>query len=212
MKKTITVMLSIVLAVAFAPNLVTNAHQLNNSSENDTVMLESVSGEDLGPVCMSAEPCLGITPTPTAVLPVLPDSCSLDYDFTFEQQVVELVNVERAKYDLPALAWNPILGNIARAHSVDMLCNRYAAHNDLSGDGPDTRMLANGYDWFYFGENIAAGPSYATPEKVVKAWMGSSHHRANMLNPNFTEIGVGFAFSLKSSYDNYWTLDFGQQE
>jgi uncharacterized protein YkwD len=201
-----------VLAVALAPNSVTKAYQTQIASEIDAPMIIPATGGEIAPVCYSAEPCLGITPPPTAVLPVLPDSCSLDYDFTFEQEVVRLVNEERARYDLPPLSWDFTLGDTARVHTVDMLCNRFAAHNNLSGEGPDARMLANGYDWFYFGENIAAGPSYATPEKVVKAWMGSSHHRANMLNPNFTEIGVGFAFSLKSSYDNYWTLDFGQQE
>lgn len=61
------------------------------------------------------------------------------------------------------------------------------------------------------GENIAAG--YSTPEAVVEGWKNSSGHRANLLNPNFTELGVGYYYLANDTgsvnYNRYWTQVFG---
>jgi len=57
------------------------------------------------------------------------------------------------------------------------------------------------------GENIAAG--YGSPEEVVTAWMDSSGHRANILNPSYSRVGAGYAYCSGTKYGSYWTLQFG---
>ncbi|MDJ0690009.1 MAG: CAP domain-containing protein [Xenococcaceae cyanobacterium MO_188.B32] len=68
-----------------------------------------------------------------------------------------------------------------------------------------------GYQYSTAAENIAAG--YQTPEAVVEAWMGSAGHRANILNPDLTEIGVGYEYLANDTgsvnYNSYWTTTFG---
>lgn len=132
----------------------------------------------------------------------------------FEQRVVELTNIERAKQGLPPLKRNTNLANAARYHSADMAQDNYFNHDtyDRSGDNlilkcnTWSRILAYYSSTSYRGENIAAG--YTSPEAVVSGWMNSSGHRANILGPNFSEIGVGYYY-FDSGYRHYWTQDFG---
>src|SRR5919109_1185606 len=74
-----------------------------------------------------------------------------------------------------------------------------------AGPAHDRDAVAGYTGWSAIGENIAAG--YPTPEAVVAGWMSSPGHRANILSPNFTEIGIGLAQGGK--YGSYWTQDFG---
>jgi len=144
--------------------------------------------------------------TSTIALPILPGTCKPSYNFDFEQQAVILINKYRSDNGLPPLEWNETLAEVSRDHSADMACFRYASHYGRDGSNPGTRMRAKGYAWTYFGENIAGG--YGSPERAVEGWMSSPHHRANILNPKFTQIGVGFAELEGSPYHWYWTADF----
>ena len=119
---------------------------------------------------------------------------------SFEAEVVRLVNIERKKAGLEELKHNWELSRVARYKSEDMRDKGYFAHNSPTYGTPFQMMKSFGISYRTAGENIAKGQT--TPAAVVNAWMNSSGHRANILNPSFTEIGVGYASG------NYWTQMF----
>lgn len=119
----------------------------------------------------------------------------------YEQQVIKLVNQERAKNGLPALKEDWELSRVARYKSQDMHDNHYFSHTSPTYGSPFKMMSDFGIHYGYAGENIAYGQK--TPEEVMKAWMNSSGHRANILSKNFTHIGVGY---VKDG--SYWTQQF----
>ncbi|WP_435971982.1 CAP domain-containing protein [Streptomyces sp. Qhu_M48] len=118
-------------------------------------------------------------------------------------QVVALVNAERAKAGCGPLTANATLTRAAQGHSEDMAARDFFDHTNPDGAGPGERVTAAGYPWSTYGENIAMGQS--TPEQVMDSWMNSPGHRANILNCDFKEIGVG----IHSSGGPYWTQVFG---
>lgn len=126
-----------------------------------------------------------------------------------ESDVIDLVNDERAAEGLGPLSYDANLTAAARGHSQDMGLNDYFDHIGLDGSTPGDRITEAGYSWNTYGENIAAG--YATPAAVVAGWMASAGHRANILNPNFCDIGVGYAYVASSTYGRYWTQNFGRK-
>ncbi len=85
------------------------------------------------------------------------------------------------------------------AHTVKVL-----SHTDSAGRDAPTRILAFGYRWYYFAENLAMG--YASADAVVAGWMASPGHRANILNGSMTKIGIGHSFADRQFY---WVQDFG---
>ena len=122
-----------------------------------------------------------------------------------QNQVIQLVNVQRTKAGCRALALDARLSRAAPPHSIDMAKRRYFSHTSLDGRTFAQRIRAQGYTGSIIGENIAAG--YPTPKAVVDAWMKSPGHRANILNCRYTAIGVGSA--VGGPYRYYWTQDFG---
>ena len=127
----------------------------------------------------------------------------------FESEVLDLVNAERAAQGLHPLAADTNLATAARDHSEDMGLQDYFSHESLDKRTVADRITAAGYSYNTYGENIAAGQP--TPERVVDAWMSSSGHRANILNPIYCDIGVGYAYLANSTYRHYWTQDFGRK-
>jgi uncharacterized YkwD family protein len=119
----------------------------------------------------------------------------------FEQQVVELTNQERANNGLQPLQIDEPLSNVARDKSRDMAGNGYFDHNSPSYGSPFDMMNSYGISYNTAGENIAKGQR--SPQEVVQAWMDSPGHRANILNGNFTHIGVGHV-----EHGNHWTQMF----
>lgn len=110
------------------------------------------------------------------------------------QQVLALVNIERAKANppCPALTINESLTKAAQGHSQDMAVTNFFAHANLSGIGPSDRARAAGFTGLV-GENIAAG--YSTANAVMNGWMTSTlGHRENILNCNYREIGIGYYY------------------
>ncbi|WP_255298582.1 SafA/ExsA family spore coat assembly protein [Brevibacillus dissolubilis] len=123
---------------------------------------------------------------------------------SFESEVVTLVNQQRAKYGLKALRANWELARVARYKSADMRDKNYFSHTSPTYGSPFDMMKQFGIRYTAAGENIAAGQT--TPQQVVTSWMNSEGHRRNILNANFTEIGVGYASG--GSYRHYWTQMF----
>jgi len=123
---------------------------------------------------------------------------------TIESNVVKLVNQERAKNGLGPLKENWELSRVARYKSADMAKKNYFSHNSPTYGSPFRMMENFGIKYSAAGENIAKGQR--TPEEVMKAWMNSPGHRANILSNNFTQIGVGYAKDSKGVA--YWTQMF----
>ena len=119
----------------------------------------------------------------------------------FENEVIRLVNEQRAKNGLKALTANWELSRVARYKSQDMVDNRYFSHTSPTYGTPFQMIKAFGLSYRTAGENIAYGQR--TPQAVVNAWMNSSGHRANILNASYTQIGVGYV-----SNGHYWTQLF----
>ncbi len=165
-----------------------------------------------------------VAPLPDPEPPVLGPQACLDADAdwddrwrTFEDDVVELVNARRALgADCrsggtfgPArpLASDEQLRCAARLHSRDMGERRYFDHLDPDGVDPGVRIRAADYAGRPGGENIAAGAR--SPAEVVDGWMNSDGHCANIMRPEFDEIGVGYAEVPGSPWSTYWTQTFG---
>ncbi|NLI58910.1 MAG: SafA/ExsA family spore coat assembly protein [Clostridium sp.] len=121
-----------------------------------------------------------------------------------ENEVIKLVNSERAKNGLPALKANWQVSRVARYKSQDMIDKNYFSHTSPTYGSPFRMLETFGVSFSAAGENIAMGQR--TPSEVMNAWMGSPGHRNNILSPSFTEIGVGLAKSANGRY--YWTQMF----
>ncbi|SFB16331.1 uncharacterized protein, YkwD family [Lentibacillus halodurans] len=119
----------------------------------------------------------------------------------FEQQVVELTNEERTAQGLEPLEVDTELSKVAREKSRDMAENNYFSHDSPNYGSPFDMMKQYGISYQTAGENIAKGQQ--TPEQVVNGWMESEGHRENIMNPNFTHIGVGYV-----EQGNHWTQQF----
>ncbi|NMG06550.1 CAP domain-containing protein [Brasilonema sp. UFV-L1] len=124
----------------------------------------------------------------------------LSNNTTFEQQVLELTNQERAKNGLSPLKANDELNYTADKYAEDMSQRGVLSHTGADGSQAWDRAKTVGYEARMMGENIALGQT--TPQQVVQDWMNSSGHRANILNSGYTELGVGF-------HNNYWVQNFG---
>lgn len=123
---------------------------------------------------------------------------------TMESQVIQLVNAERRKYGLQPLAANWELSRVARIKSQDMRDRRYFSHTSPTYGSPFEMMRAFNIPYRAAAENIAAGQR--TASEVMQGWMNSPGHRQNILNGQYTQIGVGYAEG--GSYGVYWTQMF----
>ncbi|MCT9075922.1 CAP domain-containing protein [Streptomyces fulvoviolaceus] len=120
-------------------------------------------------------------------------------------EVVDLTNRERARAGLRPLAVDPLLATAAQAYSADMAARAFYSHTSPEGTQPWDRAAAAGSTRRSIGENIACGQR--SPAEVVEGWMNSPGHRANILKPDFTHIGIGFAGGGPAG--TYWTQLFG---
>jgi uncharacterized protein YkwD len=139
------------------------------------------------------------------------------------QQVAQttlcLLNAERAAKGLSAVSEQPLLTKASTAYSALMVSEKFFAHVSPEGSELTDRLTGVGYlgnpgSWIV-GENIAWGESYlATPGSIVKAWMNSPPHRANILNGDYSDIGLGIAVGTPASSNPgaTYTTDFGHRE
>lgn len=172
-----------------------NKNDISTNKQNNTNVPETTVPRETN----QTAPAPQEKPTEVKEKPVTPTS----QVSSFEQQVVELTNAERAKVGLnPLEMYSPLMA-AAKAKSQDMANLGYFSHTSPTYGSPFDQMRAAGIQYKAAGENIAQGQR--TPEQVVNAWMNSPGHRANILNPNFTHIGVGF---VENGY--YWTQQFIQ--
>lgn len=107
----------------------------------------------------------------------------------------------------PPLARSQSLGRVAQAHAADMAARSRMEHAGSDGSTPGDRATRAGYRWSRIGENVAAGQP--TPELAVASWLESPRHCANLMDPAYTEMGVGFAAGSGTAAEIYWAQVFG---
>jgi uncharacterized protein YkwD len=148
------------------------------------------------------------TPTPTKTKTTKPPKPG-GGSGTVEQQVLTLTNQQRAKSGCGPLTFNKSLTRAAEAHAADMVAEHFFAHDSLDGRSPFDRMKAAGFRGGAMAENIAVG--YTSASAVVTGWMNSPGHRANILNCDYTMIGIGYDDGqVKPEWGNgSWVQDFG---
>jgi uncharacterized protein YkwD len=128
----------------------------------------------------------------------------------FARQVVELTNRERQAKGLSPLKPHPTLRKAAQWLADDMAKKSYFSHTDSLGREFSTRLRDFRYeDATVMAENVGMGAR--DPARAVANWMKSPGHRANILNPELTEIGVGYASSTTDPSRHYWVQDFGRR-
>lgn len=135
------------------------------------------------------------------------------------QKILGLINAARSQpqqcggQSLSAsapLTWNDSLASAAESHTRSMANNNYFDHKGRNGATPGDRAELAGYIGQQIGENIAAGQDNA--RKVVEGWLASPGHCANLMNPQFREMGAAYAVDPKSDAGIYWTAVFGLQQ
>ncbi len=131
-------------------------------------------------------------------------------------RVLDLVNEARAQprncgrrrfAAVPALTYSAMLTRAALTQAQDMAAHDFFEHEGSDGSTVGVRATRAGYTWRSVGENIAAGSTSA--DSVVRGWLESPGHCANIMSPSFTEMGVAFATNQKSAVPIYWSQVFG---
>jgi len=176
----------------------------------------------MGPKEMDDVEVIVIEPEDVVVLEIsdeeeIIDLSDIDWDrYEFEDRVIELTNEVRGQHGLHPLSKSPQLMDSALAHSQDMASHHFISHTGSDGSNVAKRVTKAGYtNWTTVGENCAMGQR--TPEEVIQGWLDSPGHRANLLNENFHELGVGYVegeiltpvgFQFRGGY---WTQNFGSR-
>lgn len=108
-----------------------------------------------------------------------------------QKKLIELTNTERQKKGLPSVSENEALDKAAALKAQNMFQENYWAHFAPSGKTPWDFILGTGYKFTFAGENLAK--NFSSSDEVVKAWMASTTHRDNLLNPRYKDIGIAVA-------------------
>lgn len=126
---------------------------------------------------------------------------------SLREQILNLVNEERAKFGLNPVARNQTLEDQATEYACEMIQFDFFAHvNPVTGSTLRERTNDFGYPYQVVGENLAAGQT--TVQQAMNDWIASTEHRENILDPRFTELGVGVRTG--GSYGTYWVQEFGR--
>ena len=190
------------------PSTQTHATPAKPATSTSGTPVKSSPTTGSNPTTSTQAPTTGSKPTTSAPSTTAPSTTSSSNgqgngstsdSSQFVKQVITLVNQERAKQGLKPLAEDSALDNMAMVKSKDMKNNNYFDHTSPTYGSPFDMMSKFNISYSYAGENIAEGQQ--TPQDVMNDWMNSEGHRANILNANYTLIGVGY-------YNGYWTQEF----
>jgi Uncharacterized protein with SCP/PR1 domains len=110
-----------------------------------------------------------------------------------EDDILRMVNEERAKVGAPALSMESMRRDVARGHSKDMAVRNFFDHNNPDGKSPFDRMRAAGISYSTAGENIAYNtyPVDRAAKAAMDGWMKSDGHRKNIQNAKYGRTGIG---------------------
>lgn len=123
----------------------------------------------------------------------------------WKRDVLALVNQERAKNGLSALAWGTTCEGAANTRAREIMSQYSHTRPDGSSWSTTCPVPTTGGK---SGENLAAGNAAVSPATVVASWMNSPDHRKNILDPDFKHLSVGFVFDPNSTYKTYWSQYF----
>ncbi len=124
---------------------------------------------------------------------------------TMERDLFNLVNIERQKLDLPPVRFSSLLSSLARKHSQNMALRGDISHLSTSGETYWERLVEGGFYFIKNGENVAYSQTFIS-EFIHQGFMDSPGHRANVVDPDFDELGIGVIFKKDKGY--YITQDF----
>ena len=128
-------------------------------------------------------------------------------NYTLNEKInFHLTNGLRAINGVKKLEYCSTASEVARAHSADMGARNYFDHTNPDGLNSANRLTTAGIEWWACSENIAAG--YPDPYDMANGWYNSEGHRKNILNANYTPLGIGFAYNQNSDYQFYGTQNF----
>ncbi len=120
-------------------------------------------------------------------------------------ELFELINAQRSKVGLPTVRRATLLDRVASDYACQMIRGEFFAHQDpVTGDGPGERAIGDGYRFYAVGENLAAG--HETSAEAMDDWMASDAHRAIILGPGWTEVGLGVR--VGGPHRIYWVQEF----
>ncbi|GIE86265.1 CAP domain-containing protein [Actinoplanes regularis] len=131
-------------------------------------------------------------------------SISFSPDSPVQQQILALVNWHRARAGCGQVTIDRRLIAAANRHAADMATRDYFEHESPNGERAGDRVSDTGYDWRWYGENIARGQD--SPWAAMADWMNSPSHRSNILDCRLDQMGVGLAIDRYNT--PYWVQDF----
>jgi uncharacterized protein YkwD len=127
-----------------------------------------------------------------------------------ETQIVAATNIARATKGLPALTLNAALTAAAQKKANDMVAHGYFAHSSPTGVTPWSFIDAAGYEYIEAGENLGSG--FKTADGLMKGWMNSPTHKANIMGTQYEEIGVASVKAVRNGKSVWYTVQmFGAQ-
>lgn len=145
-------------------------------------------------------------PAPRTAPPPAAGPVAVPAGSTWQDQMLASINANRAAAGRAPLSRCASLDAAAQTHSADQAATNTMTHSGSDGSTIGVRANRAGYvGWTALGENVAAG--YSSVDAVMTGWMNSSGHKANLLSPSYTHVGLGLVNS--ASGRPYWTQDFG---
>ena len=158
---------------------------------------------------VAAAPVATIALTPISGVPTIkvtgPASCNYSTSSSYQTELANLINNARAEAGLAPLAVSAALTVAAQGHSIDMACHGLISHSGSDASSPSQRIAAAGYAASRASE-IIYGSGY--PQTAFDWWMSDQVHRNEILNPNVTEMGIGYAYNPDTARGGYYTVDF----
>ena len=150
--------------------------------------LEKPLNNVFGPITKQGLTFLTIRPEDKGAINLQFTQDQLTIDSLSEQEMFNLVNQERIRFGSKALVWDELLDQVGRKHSEDMFKRGYFSHFSPEGKDVGNRLLENGIEYSFAGENLALAPNI---DRAHTGLMNSEGHRRNILDPAFGKIGIG---------------------
>jgi uncharacterized protein YkwD len=147
--------------------------------------------------------------TRNAELMVPLTGCQVVENKGYEADLLQQINAERYNQGLPKLSFDPRLYQAAEMHNWDMSCKHFFSHTNLAGQSIYDRIKAQGYIYSGAAEVIYTGSNQTNaPREALKAWLNNSGCKAHLLDPAFTQVGIGAVTSQDSPNNGYFTVVF----
>jgi uncharacterized protein YkwD len=176
---------------------------------------------------LSISDIMNVVVTETKVVPSIPTISQSQIDTYLNavnkaRSTKQICGTQGAFPATGKLVWNEKLYKSSYEHTQDLVHSQTFSHEGSGTESDWTgtvlgkasilteRVETYGYAWSFIGENLGAGTVIDTAEKMVEGWLASEHHCANLMSPNFTEMGMVLITDESSHYTHYWTQNFGK--